>query len=108
MTKFATIAALILSTSAAFADGYMSSIIEVEPVAAQCYDVEHFADIMEYSEDIRYIGSGLGEVDGLGYQWEYDIIQQGSNTFVAVFNPYENTTCVEHAVPGKRYQVTRG
>lgn len=100
MTKFATIAAaLMLSASFASAGEF--------DLSAQCYDAEHFSDIYNYAENIEYIGTGLMQMDGLGYQWEYDIIEQNGQTFVAKYNPYEHTTCVEFAEPGRRYQITR-
>ena len=100
MTKFATIAAaLMLSTATAFAGEF--------DLSPQCYDAEHFADIAEYSETLQYIGTGLLEMDGLGYTPEFDILEQNGRYFVAEYNPYEHTTCVKYAEPGKRYNITR-
>lgn len=100
MTKFATIAAALM-LSASFASAGEFDLSE------QCYDAEHFSDIYNYAENIEYIGTFLNEVDGLGYQWESDVIVQNGQAFISQYNPYEHTTCVKLAEPGKRYNVTR-
>ena len=73
-----------------------------------CLHPEAFADMMEYSENIEYIGTGKGETDGLGYTPEYDLLKEEGVYFTAEWNPYEEMVCTYRAENHTIHMISKG